>query len=42
MVVYDYLCNPEILNHAPSDAEKIMLSKKAADHAIPQDELMTF
>lgn len=39
VVVYDYLCNPEILNHAPSDAEKIYAGKKAADHAIPQDEL---
>ncbi len=39
VVVYDYLCNPEILNHAPSDAKKIYAGKKAADHAIPQDEL---
>ena len=39
VVVYDYLCNPEILNYAPSDAEKIYAGKKAADHAIPQDEL---
>ena len=39
VVVYDYLCNPDILNHAPSTAEKIYAGKKAADHAIPQEEL---
>ena len=39
VVVYDYLCNPDILNHAPSSAEKIYAGKKAADHAIPQEEL---
>ena len=39
VVVYDYLCNIDILNHAPSDSEKIYAGKKAADHAIPQDEL---
>lgn len=39
VVVYDYLCNTEILNYAPSSSEKIYAGKKAADHAIPQDEL---
>lgn len=39
VVVYDYLCNSDILNHAPSSAEKIYAGKKAADHAIPQEEL---
>ncbi len=39
VVVYDYLCNPDILNHAPQSAERIYAGKKAADHAIPQDKL---
>jgi len=39
VVVYDYLCNAEILNHAPQSAERIYAGKKAADHAIAQDDL---
>jgi uroporphyrinogen III methyltransferase/synthase len=39
VVVYDYLCNVDILNHAPATSEKIYAGKKAADHAIPQDQL---
>lgn len=39
VVVYDYLCNIDILNHAPTTSEKIYAGKKAADHAIPQDQL---
>ncbi len=39
VVVYDYLCNIDILNHAPVTSERIYAGKKAADHAIPQDEL---
>ena len=39
VVVYDYLCNIDILNHAPVTSEKIYAGKKAADHAIPQDQL---
>ncbi len=39
VVVYDYLCNAEILNHAPQSAERIYAGKKAADHAIPQHKL---
>ena len=39
VVVYDYLCNSEILNHAPQSAERIYAGKKAADHAIAQDQL---
>ena len=39
VVLYDYLCNSEIIAHAPDDAERIYVGKKAADHAIPQDEL---
>ena len=39
IVLYDYLCNPEILNWARPDAEIIYVGKKAADHTIPQDQL---
>ena len=39
VVVYDYLCNIDILNHAPASSEKIYAGKKDADHAIPQDQL---
>ena len=39
VVVYDYLCNADILNHAPQSAERIYAGKKAADHAIPQHKL---
>jgi len=39
VVVYDYLCNINILNHAPTTSEKIYAGKKVADHAIPQDQL---
>lgn len=39
VVVYDYLCNIDILNHAPTTSEKIYAGKKVADHAIPQDQL---
>ncbi len=39
VVLYDYLCNAEILGHAPASAERIYVGKKAADHAVPQDEL---
>ena len=39
VVIYDYLCNAEILNHAPQSAERIYAGKKAADHAIAQDQL---
>ncbi|MFT4547748.1 MAG: uroporphyrinogen III methyltransferase/synthase [Verrucomicrobiales bacterium] len=39
IVLYDYLCNPEILQWAKPDAEIIYVGKKAADHTIPQDQL---
>jgi uroporphyrinogen III methyltransferase/synthase len=32
VIVYDYLCNPEILKWAPSDAEIIYAGKKAGRH----------
>lgn len=39
VVLYDYLCNPAILEWARPDAEIIYVGKKAADHTIPQDQL---
>jgi len=39
IVLYDYLCNPDILQWAKPDAEIIYVGKKAADHTIPQDQL---
>ena len=38
-VVYDYLCNPEMLAWAPKGAELIYAGKKAGEHTIPQDEI---
>jgi len=39
VVVYDALCNPSLLKLAPSGAEIIFGGKRAAAHAIPQDQL---
>ncbi len=39
VVVYDHLCNPEILDWAPVDAERIYAGKKAGDHAMRQEEI---
>lgn len=39
VLVYDYLCNPEILAWAPKDAEIIYAGKKAAQHTLTQDEI---
>jgi len=36
VVVYDYLCNPELLAYAPEAAEKIYAGKKAGAHTLPQ------
>lgn len=41
VVVYDALVNRELLRLAPKSAEIIYGGKRAADHAIPQDELNT-
>jgi uroporphyrinogen III methyltransferase/synthase len=38
-VVYDYLANPALLAHAPSEAERIYVGKKAGSHAMSQDEI---
>src|SRR5580700_7317729 len=39
VIVYDYLCNPAILEWAPADAEIIYAGKKAGDHTLTQDEI---
>lgn len=39
VVVYDYLCNPEILQWAPETAEIIYAGKKAGAHTLKQDEI---
>ena len=39
MVVYDYLCNPEILKWAPAGAEIIYAGKKAGQHTLKQEEI---
>ena len=39
VIVYDYLCNPEMLAWAPSDAEVIYAGKKAGAHTLRQEEI---
>ena len=39
VVVYDYLCNPEMLAWAPADAEIIYAGKKAGAHTLRQEEI---
>ncbi len=39
VVVFDYLCNPEILNWAPPGAEIIYAGKKAGQHTLKQEEI---
>lgn len=38
VVVYDYLCNPQLLVHCP-DAEAIYVGKKAAHHSMTQEQI---
>lgn len=38
VVVFDYLANPQLLRHCPS-AETIYVGKKAAQHAMTQEEI---
>ncbi|MBV9104886.1 MAG: uroporphyrinogen-III C-methyltransferase [Verrucomicrobia bacterium] len=42
VVVYDYLCNPEILKWAPADAEIVFAGKKSGQHTIHQEEINQF
>ena len=39
VVVYDYLCNPEMLQWAPEEAEIIYAGKKAGAHTLKQEEI---
>ena len=39
VLVYDYLCNPEMLRWARADAEKIYAGKSASAHTLTQDEI---
>ncbi|MBV8968584.1 MAG: HemD protein, partial [Verrucomicrobia bacterium] len=39
VIVYDHLCNPEILRWARPDAELIYAGKKASSHTLSQSEL---
>jgi uroporphyrinogen III methyltransferase / synthase len=39
VVVYDYLCNPALLDWAPADSEKIYAGKTASAHTLTQEEI---
>ena len=39
VIVYDYLCNPEMLKWAPAGAEMIYAGKKAGAHTLTQEEM---
>ena len=39
VIVYDYLCNPEILTWAPAGVELIYAGKKAGQHTLKQEEI---
>jgi len=39
VIVYDYLCNPEILAWAPAGVEIIYAGKKAGHHTLKQEEI---
>jgi uroporphyrinogen III methyltransferase/synthase len=39
VVIYDYLCNPEMLQWAPEGAEIIYAGKKADAHTLTQDQI---
>jgi uroporphyrinogen III methyltransferase/synthase len=39
VIVYDYLCNPEMLRWAPETAELIFAGKKAGAHTMSQEEI---
>lgn len=39
VLVYDYLCNPELLRHARPGTERIYVGKKARDHAMRQEDI---
>ena len=39
VVIYDYLCNPELLQWAPAEAEIIYAGKSGSRHTLTQDEI---
>ncbi len=39
VVVYDYLANPRIMEHAPPSAERIYVGKQAGDHTMVQEDI---
>jgi uroporphyrinogen III methyltransferase/synthase len=39
VIVYDYLCNPEMLKWAPENAQIIYAGKRASAHTLKQDEI---
>jgi uroporphyrinogen III methyltransferase / synthase len=42
VVVYDYLCNPEILKWAPAGTEIVFAGKKSGQHTLSQEEINRF
>ncbi len=39
VVVYDALSDERLVSHAPADAERIYVGKRAGQHTLPQDEI---
>jgi uroporphyrinogen III methyltransferase/synthase len=39
VIVYDYLCNPDILEWAPRESKVVYAGKKAGAHTLTQDEI---
>lgn len=39
VVLYDYLCNTELLQQLPKEAETIYVGKSAGKHALPQEKI---
>src|SRR5205085_12204412 len=39
VIVYDYLCNTEMLRSAPESAELIFAGKKAGAHTLTQEQI---
>lgn len=39
VVIYDYLANSKLLEHAPEDAELLYVGKKGGCHTVPQEEI---
>ena len=42
VVVYDYLCNPEVLKWAPANAEIVYAGKKSGQHTLGQEAITQF